>query len=107
MQMVHMFRLLHVAILFLLPSSIHCFAGDPSHGVLLAERWCSSCHVVSSNQQRASGTAPSFKSIARRLPLNGNQLAQSLLVPHPQMPDRGLSSKEAEDIAAYLRSLEN
>lgn len=105
--MIHALKLLNASILLFVLNSTLCLAGDPSHGALIAEQWCSSCHIVSASQQRGSGVAPSFSSIARRLKINADQLAQSLLVPHPQMQDRDLSYKEAEDIAAYIRSLDN
>jgi len=92
-------------VLLLLVSVSPCFANDAQNGAALAERWCASCHVISSKQNLASGFAPSFASIARRSTLDAASLAQSLAVPHPQMPDRALSQKEAADLAAYLRSL--
>jgi hypothetical protein len=49
--------------------------------------------------------APPFASIAQRSNLNARELANSLLAPHPQMPDRALSRDEAADIAAYIKSL--
>jgi mono/diheme cytochrome c family protein len=81
------------------------FGADAKNGLRLAERWCSACHVVSPNQQLASVFAPSFANIASRSRLGARELAQSLLAPHPQMPDRALSREEAADIAAYLRTL--
>jgi hypothetical protein len=54
---------------------------DVQHGATIARRWCSSCHVVASNQR------------------------QFLLDPHPKMPDMGLSRTDATDLAAYIGSL--
>lgn len=93
------------ALLLTAGSSDPGFGADARNGLRLAERWCSACHIVSPNQQQASAIAPSFANIASRTRLDARQLAQSLLAPHPKMPDRALSRDEAADIAAYLRTL--
>ena len=48
------------AILAVTPS----FAADPDNGERLAHRWCTSCHVVASDQRGPTGEAPPFKTIA-------------------------------------------
>jgi hypothetical protein len=50
-------------------------------------------------------TAPSLEEVAQKISASQKTLAQLLMMPHPAMPDRGLSRDEAEDIAAYLSSL--
>lgn len=80
-------------------------AADTAAGRELALRWCAACHLVVENQQRAPTVAPSFASIGRRPGFNAASLARSMLAPHPQMPDRGLSREQAEDIAAYIATL--
>ena len=78
---------------------------DVQHGATIARRWCSSCHVVASNQRQVTGEAPPFATIARRPDFDQNRLAYFLLDPHPKMPDMGLSRADAADLAAYIASL--
>ena len=80
-------------------------AADADHGGELAKRWCASCHVVGSDQKRASADVPPFATIARRSDFNAEKLAFFLLEPHPKMPNFPLSRNEAGDIAAYIGSL--
>jgi mono/diheme cytochrome c family protein len=81
------------------------FAADVQHGATIARRWCSSCHVVASNQRQVTGEAPPFATIARKPDFDEHQLAFFLLDPHPKMPDMGLSRTDAGDLAAYIGSL--
>ncbi len=77
-------------------------AADAEQGEVLAKRWCASCHVVASDQQRANGQAAPFSVIGKTPGLDASKLALFLLVPHPKMPDMNLSRAEAADLAAYI-----
>lgn len=73
-------------------------------GADLAARWCAACHVVAAD---GAGTdaAPSFVSIAhKRAP---DELKAFLSKPHAK-PMRGftLSTREIEDVVAYITSLD-
>jgi hypothetical protein len=57
------------------------------------------------NRVNAAGEAPPFSTIARTPDLDAGKLALLLLLPHPKMPDMGLSRSNAADIAAYIASL--
>jgi mono/diheme cytochrome c family protein len=92
----------YVTLLLLACTSEATFAGDPGHGSTLAQRWCASCHVVSSAQRVEIDHSPSFASIAQRADLSAEKLAFFLLEPHPKMPNMSLSRKEADDLAAYI-----
>jgi mono/diheme cytochrome c family protein len=81
------------------------FAANADNGFRLAQRWCASCHVVSSTQGRGSDATPSFVSLAKRANFNAEKLAFFLLDPHPKMPNMSLTRDEAEDIAAYIGTL--
>ena len=80
-------------------------AADAQHGKDLAQRWCAECHLVASDQARASADVASFASVARRQNFSAAQLAFFLLDPHPKMPSFPLSRLEAADLAAYIASL--
>jgi mono/diheme cytochrome c family protein len=71
----------------------------------LAKRWCATCHVVDSDQKRASTDAPPFATIARKADFTREKIAFFLLDPHPKMPNFPLSRSEAADLAAYIGSL--
>src|SRR5215470_5727045 len=80
------------------------FAADARKGETLAKRWCSTCHVVSSDQQQGTAQAPPFSAIASRTDFNETTIAYFLLTPHPRMPDMNLSRSEAADLAAYIKA---
>ncbi|MFG1401073.1 c-type cytochrome [Xanthobacter sediminis] len=81
--------------------------GDAASGHVIAQTWCASCHVVERGQERAQSDAPPFASIVRRaLDPSAEWIAFRLLSPHPQMPQVSLTRAQAEDLAAYFRTLE-
>ena len=79
-------------------------AADAQKGETLAKRWCATCHIVASNQQRGTTQSPPFSAIASKPGFNETALAYFLLMPHPRMPDMNLSRSEAADIAAYIKT---
>lgn len=79
-------------------------AADARKGETLAKRWCATCHIVASNQQRGTTQSPPFSAIASKPDFNEIALAYFLLTPHPRMPDMNLSRTEAADIAAYIKT---
>ena len=80
-------------------------AGDAQSGRQIAQRWCSSCHVVSPEQPIGSPDVPSFLAIGRSEDLTESILTAFLSRSHPPMPDMSLSRGEISDLVAYLRSL--
>ena len=78
------------------------FAADAYKGETLAKRWCATCHIVASDQQRATTQSPPFSAIANKPGFDETKLAYFLLTPHPRMPDMNLSRSEAADLAAYI-----
>ena len=79
-------------------------AGDVG-GTQLAERWCSTCHIVSDTQEQATTEAPTFQSIAERSPEAIDALAAFLMDPHPPMPDLSLTREDIRDLLSYIESL--
>jgi mono/diheme cytochrome c family protein len=79
-------------------------AGDASSGQVLAQTWCTGCHIVG---PAATGgdTAPPFAAIANRSNLSPGALRAWLTEPHPPMPNLDLSRQQIDDITAYLDSL--
>lgn len=82
------------------------FAADAGQGKAIAERWCTSCHVVESGQKSpVTDQAPPFASIARGPDFGANKLALLLLEPHPNMPKLSLSRAEVANLADYILTL--
>lgn len=81
------------------------YAADAQHGLALAKRWCATCHLVSADQQRGSADVPPFATIARSPNFDPKRLVYFLLDPHPKMPELPLSRAAADDIAAYIATL--
>src|SRR5690349_7721481 len=79
-------------------------AADSQKGETLAKRWCATCHVVATNQQRGTTQSPPLSAIANKPGFNETTLAYFLLTPHPRTPDRNLSRSGAADIAAYIKA---
>jgi|SRR3954452_10465531 hypothetical protein len=73
------------------PSALAVDADDVK---TLANRWCSSCHVVDREQKLATDQAPPFASLARVTAFDANKLSFFLLKPHPNMPTLSLSRKK-------------
>ena len=96
------FSLIALVVIFFSSSAS---AADASNGEVLARRWCAACHVVATDQRGPVSEAPPFATIAKKPDFNARQLAFFLLNPHPKMPDMGLSRREAEDLAAYIATV--
>jgi mono/diheme cytochrome c family protein len=79
-------------------------ADSVSNGRDLAQRWCSSCHVVGPDMKGAD-TAPPFTVIARKNATNPAWVRSWLATTHPKMPSFDLAREQVDDIVAYLGSL--
>lgn len=80
--------------------------GDSAAGRVLAEKWCSSCHLVDADQQTATSSgAPTFPAIARMKSVTRLSLGVFLQTPHDRMPNLHLTRDEVDDVSAYILSL--
>ena len=93
-----------VAGLVLMACSTSTFAADAERGKQLARRLCSVCHVVRVGQSAGVPPAPPFRSIAKSPQFRAKR-AKLLWEAHGTMPNFALTGDEAEDVAAYIRSL--
>jgi len=75
------------------------------HGRVIAETWCSACHLVSPEQTRTNADVPTFASIAQRLPAAADVLAAFIANPHPPMPTLNLTRQDIQDLLAYIATL--
>ena len=96
-----------VVLLGALGAAAPAFAiGDEDRGRETAQRWCSSCHVISDTpQDAATDGAPPFPDIARNSGLTPALVEVFLQAPHPPMPDFQLSNADISDLVAYFESL--
>jgi len=80
--------------------------GNPTRGHMLAERWCTSCHVVDLEGE-GGDAGPAFVSIASRPTVTEKSIHDWLSVPHTTMPEfLNLVETDFNDIASYIMSLE-
>ena len=89
-----------LSVLIMIGALTEAIAADAQKGETLAKRWCATCHIVASNQQRGTTQSPPFSAIASKPGFNETALAYFLLMPHPRMPDLNLSRREA----AYIKT---
>lgn len=86
---------------FLLPAT--AWAGDAGEGERFARRVCTTCHSITADLSPMK-EAPPFASIARSKKFR--TLGSGLLFEsHVIMPSFAFTNDQAEDIAAYLKTL--
>jgi mono/diheme cytochrome c family protein len=80
---------------------------NPAKGRGLAEKLCTSCHVVGREATSAEVLAdvPSFVAIANKPNQTAEAIAGRIVLPHPPMPTIHLSRSEIADLATYIISL--
>jgi cytochrome c len=78
--------------------------GDPAAGHELADKICSSCHIVGS-ERVGSDAAPPFRAIAADPNKSFTELHAWHGPMHPAISDLALSAQQIADINAYLDSL--
>ncbi|MHA1600228.1 MAG: c-type cytochrome, partial [Alphaproteobacteria bacterium] len=63
------------------------YSGDAETGHVLAQTWCSHCHIVEADQKQAIDAAPPFAQIANDPSKSASGIAVWLADPHPPMPN--------------------
>lgn len=81
------------------------FAAEAENGRRLAQQHCSPCHIVEPGQRQEVADSPPFETIARKFGNAAELIAFAILAPHPRM-NIVISRRDAQDIAAYIGSLE-
>ena len=98
-----------IALFFLSASSARSqdiVSGSPDKGALLADRFCSNCHLTDDGSRNAVPAGiPTFRGIANKPGQTGMHIVNVLIAPHPPMPNMNLSREEIGDIIAYLQGL--
>jgi mono/diheme cytochrome c family protein len=79
---------------------------DAQQGREIAQRWCSSCHVVDRSATEAPVNGlPTFPGIAADPGLSADHLRAAMNPQHSRMPDLALSKRQQDDLIAYIYSL--
>ena len=78
------------------------------HGGGLARRYCSTCHATGSQGDSPFAAAPRFRELGRRYPLDDLQesLVEGIVSGHPAMPQYVFTAASADDLIAYLKSIQ-
>ena len=84
------------------PATDH--SGSIDAGRVLAEAWCSECHVIGTKIE-ASRRGPDFVDVANRASTTPLSLNVFLRSNHETMPNLIVARGEADDIIAYILSL--
>lgn len=75
-------------------------------GERLAIRLCQGCHVVAgASDAAASAGIPTMRGIANRPDQTAERIRNTLINPHPPMPDVMVSFPEIDRLIAYIDSL--
>lgn len=91
------------AIFALLPQAM-AQPADAERGRDLAERWCTTCHIVA--EDVPGGTiGPAFSAMIDLRGRSEAQLKGWLAAPHNPMPDFNLSEREIRDLVAYIATV--
>lgn len=80
-------------------------APDVAHGRRIAQKLCSNCHLVTSEQAHANVDIPSFREIANMQGQTEGSIMAKIIIPHHAMPVIPITKSELEDISAYIMSL--
>ena len=105
-----MFVLLSIAFASNFNAASASAASSPSvqRGKTFAVVNCSQCHSIDRHTRSRSSTAPPFRTLHRRYPVEtlGDALSEGLSIGHPRMPEFRLDPAEVRDFMAFLKSLE-
>src|SRR5579883_1500463 len=97
---------LGIGLVALAPGAQAQTTGDPDAGRAYAERNCTNCHLVSPQQSPHVRVAPSFQAIAGMPSTTSMSLHAFLATPHPRMPNFIVPPSDADDVVAYVLSLQ-
>jgi cytochrome c len=77
-------------------------------GYTLAQTRCASCHAIGQVGESALESAPPFRTLHRRYPVENlaESLAEGIVTGHPTMPQFQLDVAQIGDLIAYLKLLE-
>jgi len=100
-------RLPLIAALAFLPLTANAQVSE-KHGRALAQEFCGACHAVDKSGASPKPEAPPLRVIARTSDLDGfvARLQGGIASDHPDMPEVKFEEKDARDMRAYLRTIQ-
>lgn len=96
-----------VALGLLLATPVAALDAPATLGRAFAREHCASCHAVGPRGASPMREAPSFRSLARRFPINdtADVMVEGTDHRHAAMPDFRLDRADTADLTAYLKAL--
>jgi mono/diheme cytochrome c family protein len=69
---------------------------------------CASCHAIGRNGESPNKSAPAFRSLGQRYPIESLEeaLGEGIMSGHPDMPEFTFDAKDVGAIIAYLKSIQ-
>ncbi|MCB1511174.1 MAG: cytochrome C [Hyphomicrobiaceae bacterium] len=81
--------------------------GDPLKGLAYAETNCSSCHAIERGRKRSPvSRATAFQVFADTPGVTRTAMLVFLSTPHPTMPNLVVTGGDADNVIAYILSLQ-
>lgn len=79
-----------------------------AEGRAIAEQRCASCHAIGPDGESPEPTAPAFRALSQRYPVEDLQeaLAEGITTGHPEMPEVVLEPEQIDAFIAYLKSVQ-
>ncbi|HME28575.1 MAG TPA: cytochrome c [Pseudolabrys sp.] len=83
-------------------------AQSPRRGEELLTQNCASCHAIGRNGESPNKSAPAFRSLGQRYPIESLEeaLGEGIMSGHPDMPEFTFDAKDVGAIIAYLKSIQ-
>jgi len=100
------FPLLAAALVYL-PFTAHAQVSE-KHGRALAIEFCGACHAIDKSGASPKPEAPPLRAIGQSYDLDGfvDRLQSGVASDHPDMPEVKFSERDARDMRAYLRTIQ-
>jgi mono/diheme cytochrome c family protein len=78
------------------------------HGEELLQKSCASCHAIGRSGDSPHKTAPAFRTLGQRYPIESLEeaLGEGIMSGHPDMPEFNFEADDVGDIIAYLKSIQ-
>jgi cytochrome c len=101
-------RAMALAALVLAAAGRPAAAEDPKHGEELLQKNCASCHAVGTTGESPHKSAPTFRTLGQRYPIESLEeaLGEGIVSGHPDMPEFTFDADDVGDIIAYLKSIQ-
>lgn len=103
----HLLGLIALAIMLQAIPSMEARAADAAAGLKIVKNKCVRCHAIKTGGRGSHPDAPTFATLFKRYPpaTLAEAFAEGIVVGHPDMPKFVFSTKQIDDLIAYLETL--